>query len=106
MQELITQAFPIILTSLMGYLIFILKEDRKGKQALKQYNDNMSQALKILMRLKLIEYHDKYCEEGKIPSYALQNAIEMYDTYHALGGNGFVTELYKEITELPVRKKR
>lgn len=41
-------------------------------------------------RVQLIEYHDKYMKLGEIPSYAYQNFCEMYDAYHALGGNGMV----------------
>ena len=42
--------------------------------------------------------------EGDIPSYALDNFIEMYEAYHELGGNGMVTAMYKEILELEIRK--
>ena len=45
----------------------------------------------LLLRVQLIEYHDKYMRLGEIPSYAYENFNEMYDAYHKLGGNGMVT---------------
>lgn len=34
-----------------------------------------------------------------------QNFCEMYDAYHALGGNGMVTKMKYEIEELHLKKK-
>ena len=57
----------------------------------------------LLLRVQLIEYHDKYVKLGEIPSYAFDNFVEMYNAYHALGGNGMVTKMYNEIQELHLR---
>lgn len=43
--------------------------------------------------------------DGDIPSYAYQNFCEMYDAYHALGGNGMITKMKHEIEELHLKKK-
>ena len=59
----------------------------------------------LLLRTQLIEYHAKYMELGDIPSYAYQNFCEMYDAYHALGGNGMVTKMKQEIEELHIKRK-
>lgn len=37
--------------------------------------------------------------------YAYQNFCEMYEAYHALGGNGMVTKMKQEIDELHLKKK-
>lgn len=34
-----------------------------------------------------------------------QAAMEMYDAYHALGGNGMITKMMHEIEELHLKKK-
>lgn len=54
---------------------------------------------------KPLEYHAKYTKFGNIPSYAYQNFCEMYDAYHALGGNGMVTKMKQEIDELHIKQK-
>ena len=58
----------------------------------------------LLLRVQLIEYHDKYMKLGEIPSYAFDNFVEMYNAYHALGGNGMVTKMYDEIQALHLGK--
>ena len=60
----------------------------------------------LLLRVQLMEYHDKYMAKGKIPSYAYQNFVEMYQAYHELGGNGMITKMYKEIQDLHLADKK
>ena len=96
--ELISTALPIVLTALMGYVVWILKEQKKDRDA-------NSKGTMLLLRVQLIEYHSKYMGLGEIPTYAYQNFCEMYKAYHDLGGNGMVTKMYEEIQELHLRAK-
>lgn len=102
MKELLIQtytaALPIILTALMGYIVWLLKNQKKDRDA-------NSKGTMLLLRVQLIEYHDKYMTQGNIPSYAYDNFIEMYEAYHSLGGNGMITKMYEEIRELHLKKK-
>ncbi|MBR5157788.1 MAG: hypothetical protein IKW59_08490 [Clostridia bacterium] len=91
-------ALPIVLTSLMGYIVWLLKRQKKDRDA-------NSKGTMLLLRVQLIEYHDKYTKLGEIPSYAYQNFMEMYEAYHALGGNGMVTKMHDEIEELHLKRK-
>ena len=91
-------ALPIILTALMGYIVWLLKKQKRDRDA-------NSKGTMLLLRVQLIEYHDKYMRLGEIPSYAYENFNEMYDTYHKLGGNGMVTKMKQEIEELHLKKK-
>ena len=40
-----------------------------------------------------------------LPTYAYDNFNEMYDAYHALGGNGMVTKMKNEIELLHLQSK-
>ena len=91
-------ALPIILTALMGYIVWLLKKQKRDRDA-------NSKGTMLLLRVQLIEYHDKYMRLGEIPSYAYENFNEMYDAYHKLGGNGMVTKMKQEIEELHLKKK-
>lgn len=91
-------ALPIVLTSLMGWIVWLLKKQKKDRDA-------NSKGTMLLLRVQLIEYHDKYMMLGDIPSYAYENFMEMYDAYHALGGNGVITKMMHEIEELHLKKK-
>ena len=83
-------ALPIFLTSAMGYVVWNLKEQKKDRDANRR-------GTMLLLRVQLIEYHDKYVKLGEIPSYAYQNFVEMYEAYHELGGNGMATKIMNYI---------
>ena len=91
-------ALPIILTSILGYVVWLLKEQKKDRDA-------NSKGTMLLLRVQLIEYHDKYVALGEIPSYAYDTFVEMYNAYHALGGHGMITKMYNEIQSLHLQKK-
>lgn len=98
MKEVALQTYTIALPILLGYIIWLLKNQKRDRDA-------NSKGTMLLLRVQLIEYHSKYMQIGNIPSYAYENFCEMYEAYHALGGNGMVTKMYKEIQELHLKKK-
>ena len=98
MKEIFIQTYEIVLPILLGYIVWLLKEKKKDRDA-------NSRGTMLLLRVQLIEYHDKYMEQGDIPSYAYENFVEMYKAYHSLGGNGMITKMYEEIQELHLKKK-
>lgn len=92
------QTYTIALPILLGYIVWLLKHQKKDRDA-------NSKGTMLLLRVQLIEYHDKYTSLGEIPSYAYENFVEMYEAYHALGGNGMITKMKEEIEELHLKKK-
>lgn len=96
MKEFIMTTYQISLPVILGYIVWLLQDQKKSKDA-------NSRGTRCLLRVKLIEYHDRYIEEGKIPSYALQNFLDMYGAYHDLGGNGMITQMLEDIKKLPIR---
>lgn len=96
MKEFLLQTYTIILPIVLGYIVWLLKQQKKDKDA-------NSKGTMLLLRVQLIEYHDKYMKIGEIPSYAYDNFVEMYNAYHALGGNGMVTKMYNEIQKIHLK---
>lgn len=96
MSEILLQTYTIALPIVLGYMVWLLKQQKKSKDA-------NSRGTMLLLRVQLIEYHDKYMKLGEIPSYAFENFSEMYEAYHALGGNGMVTKMYNEIQEIHLK---
>ena len=92
------QTYTVVLPIALGYIVWLLENQKCDRDA-------NSCGTMFLLRVQLIEYHDKYMRLGEIPSYAYQNFCEMYDAYHALGGNGMVTKMKKEIEELHLKQK-
>lgn len=98
MQEVLLQTYTISLPIILGYIVWLLKRQNRKRDA-------NSKGTMLLLRVQLIEYHDRYMAKGEIPSYAYENFNEMYETYHKLGGNGMVTKMHEEIEELHLTKK-
>ena len=99
MKEFLLQTYTIVLPILLGYIVWLLKQQKKDRDA-------NSKGTMLLLRVQLIEYHDKYMKLGEIPSYAYENFVEMYNAYHALGGNGMATKMYEEIKRNKIEERR
>lgn len=95
---MLTQTYVIALPIVLGYIVWLLKNQKKDRDA-------NSRGTMLLLRVQMIEYHSKYMKMGDIPSYAYQNFCEMYEAYHELGGNGMVTKMKQEIEELHIKRK-
>lgn len=93
MKEILTQTYTIVLPVVLGYIVWLLQNQKKDRDA-------NTKGTMLLLRVQLIEYHDKYMKLGEIPSYAYENFEEMYEAYHKLGGNGMITKMKEEIEEL------
>lgn len=61
--------------------------------------------VKALLRNELVRIYEKYSKLGYCPSYMKENVNEIYSNYHRLGGNGYATNLVKEIFALPNDRK-
>lgn len=99
MKEILMQTYTIALPILLGYIVWLLKQQKRDRDA-------NSKGTMLLLRVQMIEYHDKYMKLKYIPSYAYENFVEMYEAYHQLGGNGMITKMYEEIQELHLRKDK
>ena len=62
-EEIVLQTYNIVLPILLGYIVWLLKRQKKDRDA-------NSKGTMLLLRVQLIEYHSKYTALGNIPSYA------------------------------------
>ena len=77
MKEIVLQTYTIALPVLLGYIVWLLKNQKRDRDA-------NSKGTMLLLRVQLIEYHSKYTQ---------------------LGGNGMVTKMKQEIEELHLKQK-
>lgn len=61
--EILMQTYTIALPVLLGYIVWLLKNQKRDRDA-------NSKGTMLLLRVQLIEYHSKYTQLGDIPSYA------------------------------------
>lgn len=62
--------------------------------------------IQALLRDRIIGVYNHYSDKGFCPIYALENVLDLYKEYQALGGNGAVTKLMEDLIELPTQKER
>ena len=99
MEAVLLQTYTVALPVILGYIVWILKRQKRDRDA-------NSTGTMLLLRVQLIDYHDKYMKLGSIPSYAYETFVEMYEAYPELGGTGMVTKMYKEIQDLHLADKK
>lgn len=97
MKDIVITIITVSLPVILGYIVWLLKEQKKDRDA-------NSKGTMLLLRAKLIEYHKEWTERGYITTHGIQNFLEMYCAYHDLGGNGMVTHLKEEVEKLEVRQ--
>lgn len=68
--------------------------------------DCIKLGVQALLRDRIVQSYNHYMEKRYCPIYALENVIALYVQYHALGGNGAVTELVEKLKDLPTETKK
>ncbi len=75
------------------------------KKKLSEREKIIENGLQSLLRAEIIRSHEKYMDREYCPVYAREALTRIYESYHALGGNGTMTELYKQVMALPTDKE-
>ena len=90
-----------VLTTALGYAGWKLKQYRKTEEE-REKREKARDALQLATaRAILIRECNHYIKKGYAPLYALDSITDMFEAYHALGGNGAVKEIYDEFRKLP-----
>lgn len=76
---------------------------RKQQRLCRRYQA-LNDGMRCLLRAEIIRDHAHYLDKGYIPVYAMENVLESYAAYHALGGNGTITKMVEELRRFPTRK--
>ena len=97
--------FNVIFSTLMAS-----KAEKKRVRDMDEMRQNartkeLENGVQALLRAEIIRSHEKYMDKGFCPVYAREALTRIYESYHALGGNGTMTELYKQVMALPTDKE-
>lgn len=77
---------------------------KKEKEELEnQRNEAFNTGLLALLRVALIDAHEKYMTKGYITTHGFENWGLMYSAYKGLGGNGMIEGMNAEIEELKIK---
>lgn len=86
----ISTTVGVVITSVVGNF-----RNSKAK------NVAIQNGLQSLLRAEIIRQHEKYTDRGYCPIYAKDALRREYESYHLLGGNGVITDLYNDLIALP-----
>lgn len=64
----------------------------------------LEKGVKALLHDRLYQSCNYFIAKGYIDTAGLKNLEYLYETYHALGGNGTGTELYNRAKSLPIKE--
>lgn len=68
----------------------------------KQRNQAIENGVRDILRMQILDTYDKCRATGNI-SVSRKDAIDSaYGSYHALGGNGTITQVHTELMSLPI----
>lgn len=105
---MMNNVITVLLTVISGILVYIIKNLINANQELqkekKQNSDAISNGVLALLKIQIIEYHDKYMTGSNIPTYVYENFDNLYSAYSALGGNGMIKKMKEDIDQLKVGK--
>ena len=107
MTDLIIPLIMLIASSLLGYIIWVLQEQRKETKEIRRLTADefgaIKEGLKELLLDSIATAHDKYVMGDDLLSVAAFNRIEdIYNAYKKLGGNGGADMMMKEIKNEPL----
>jgi hypothetical protein len=79
-----------------------LRRISKALQKEKLRNQAIEDGVRDILRMQILDTYERCTQAGKI-SVSRKDAIDSaYKSYHALGGNGTITQVHNEIMEMPI----
>ena len=79
-----------------------LRQISKNMKKEKERSKAIEDGVRDILRINILDTYDKCKTEGKI-TVSRKDAIDSaYQSYHALGGNGTITQVHNEIMEMPI----
>ena len=107
MIEFFTQTYfvvlPIVTTALMGWIGTSLKRQQEQLKKEQIERSANSRGTMLILRYMLQRYHAEYTHKDYVTREQFINFKELYEAYHALGGNGFATHMWEDVQKLPTR---
>ena len=87
-----------------GVLGWIARSLSKKLKAEQERNEAIESGVRDMLRLTILDSYER-CKSAGYISVSRKEALDSaYKSYHVLGGNGVITQVHKEIMEMPIIK--
>ena len=94
---------PVGVAALTASLGFFWRYISRGLKDIKSTYLVLQEAQRDSLRYQIVQAHDYFVAKGSIGKYSLDCIDAMYDSYHKLGGNGFIDGIMADIRSLPIK---
>lgn len=75
----------------------------KRFRAEREKNKAIENGLRDILRIQILDSYDKCVAEGNVITVSRKDAMDSaYRSYHALGGNGTITQVHSEIMQMKI----
>lgn len=98
--QIITPLLVAALTAIVGGFWRYISKRLKD---IKTTYTVLQEAQRDTMRYQIVQAHDYFMGKGCIGKYSLDCVEAMYESYHKLGGNGFINGIMVDIRKLPIK---
>lgn len=98
-----TIATPLIVAALTAIAGIFFRYISKALKDLKTSHSALMDGQRDSLRYQIVQAHDYFKSKGCIGKYSLDCIEAMYESYHKLGGNGFITGIMAEVRGLPIK---
>ena len=99
---IIIMGIPSVLT--FGYQTFYAKLSKRLKET-REDELVIKKGLQALLRDRLRQNYIQYMQDGVIDLADKENFENLYNSYHQMGVNGVMDEMYKQVMCLPIMRK-
>ena len=96
-------ATPLIVAALTAIVGVFFRQVSKVLREMKASHLALREGQRDSLRYQIVQAHDYFSEKGCIGKYSLDCIEAMYESYHKLGGNGFIHAIMAEIRCLPIK---
>ena len=86
---------------LIAGITWVVRRLGKRLKTAQQENEALRDGMRSLLRAKIIEKSERALKDGWCGTRLRDTINDMYESYHALGGNGVVQGVVEQVMRLP-----
>lgn len=100
MSPFIAHAIEWIITAALAGAAGYLASSLRKKHT---HDDAMEQGMRVLLRTQIVDAYDLYHNQhARLTVERKREIVEAYGAYSALGGDGVITEMYRELEDIDI----
>lgn len=100
MSPFLVHGIEWIITAILAGAVGWFGNSLRKKQT---HDDAMEQGMRVLLRTQIVDAYDLYHnQKARLTVERKREIVETYSAYSALGGDGVITEMYRELEDIDI----